>query len=268
MAGAVEQSTLERFRMAGVQQVRAETPQPERPRGVLLEFPAGRSSPVPAPSAEASEAGLQPTAAGIDADREPVAEIPAAPISPGVLKVAKAETAEAAPLCGDAGSTLAPVEAGNDQSAPGQVGPPRPRKNWFQRLLRPDRAERDKRQAARNQSPGLIAHFWTGGAPQAHPVRDISVSGLYVITTERWYLGTQIRVTLTRSGPGDPKSARTITVQAVALRWGADGVGLAFIPKNEWSRQTSLHAPIDGADARQLQQFVETLQLPEPGVDR
>ena len=36
-------------------------------------------------------------------------------------------------------------------------------------------------------------HYWDGSAPEGRQIRDISESGAYIYTPERWYLGTIIR---------------------------------------------------------------------------
>ncbi|MGA7343520.1 MAG: DUF192 domain-containing protein [Terracidiphilus sp.] len=133
----------------------------------------------------------------------------------------------------------------------------RSKRNWLERWLFPNPPDQDKRTAPRKPTPRFTAHFWTGGAPQAHTIRDISATGLYVVTQERWYLGTQIRLTLTKTGAGEPCAESSITVQAIAVRWGNDGVGLEFIlhdPRNLRRRQS---LPSDGGDRVQLERFLE-----------
>lgn len=121
----------------------------------------------------------------------------------------------------------------------------------------------DPRRTNRRPVPGLVAHFFTGGAPQAHPVRDVSPTGLYVVTTERWYPGTVIRMTLTKPDMGQSPADRSITIQARAVRWGNDGVGLEFVlvaARKGSSREPSALDPID---ARQLDQFLKRLSHPQ-----
>jgi hypothetical protein len=77
----------------------------------------------------------------------------------------------------------------------------------------------------------LAAYFFTGGMPSAHGIRDISSTGLYVFTEERWYLGTVIRITLTDLR--HPTAERSCTVNAKVVRWGNDGVGCQFVLKNK-----------------------------------
>jgi hypothetical protein len=111
------------------------------------------------------------------------------------------------------------------QDAGKPIAPPR---SWLQRWLFPE-PEDPRRNAHRKPAPGLTAHFFTGGAPQAHAIRDISESGLFVVTAERWYPGTIIRMTLSKTDISGHLSERSITVQARSVRWGNDGVGLEFV---------------------------------------
>jgi hypothetical protein len=137
------------------------------------------------------------------------------------------------------------------------VAPIQPKRNWLERWLFPDASELDKRSGARKPAPGLTAHFWTGGPPKPQTVRDISATGMYVVTEERWYLGTQILITLTKTLHDGPPAERSITVLATAVRWGDDGVGLEFVRNTtpQKGRQEPLIS--DGADGEQLGQFVE-----------
>ena len=98
-------------------------------------------------------------------------------------------------------------------------------KNWLQRLLSPDPPE--PRKAARESLPRLAAYFFTGAAPVGQTIRDISATGMYLVTDERWYPGTIIRMTLTDRK--NPTAEYSVTVNAMVVRWGNDGVGLQFV---------------------------------------
>jgi hypothetical protein len=98
-------------------------------------------------------------------------------------------------------------------------------KGWLARLLQGE--PEDPRVASREALPGLIAYYFTGGTPVGQAVRDISPTGMYVVTEERWYPGTVVRMTLTDRH--NPSNERSITVNAKAVRWGMDGVGLEFV---------------------------------------
>ena len=114
-----------------------------------------------------------------------------------------------------------------DLTPPGKKTVKQPR-NWLERWWSPD-----PRKAPRTPAPGLAAYYWNGSAPAAHGIRDISSSGLYVVTEERWYPGTLVLMTLQRTDCGEEVAERTIAVQSRAVRWGPDGVGLQFILPDE-----------------------------------
>lgn len=128
-------------------------------------------------------------------------------------------------------------------------------KNLLQRLLSPDPT--DPRKAVRAALPGLEAYFWDGGAPQAHEIRNISATGLYVVTHERWYPGTLIQMTLKKIGDRDGKIEATISLMARANRWGNDGVGLSFVVRNPRKRRGKEN---DGIEREQLDQFLALIQ--------
>jgi len=126
-------------------------------------------------------------------------------------------------------------------------------KNWLQRLWSPDPPE--PRQAPRESFPGLNAHFWTGGIQVEHHVRDISLTGLYVVTSERWFLGTQIRMTLTNSIESIVENSITTNVSVV--RWGNDGVGLQFVMEDEKAAHRAQSPLVSEVDKKDLNRFLE-----------
>jgi hypothetical protein len=139
----------------------------------------------------------------------------------------------------------------------GQSG--KPQRNWLQRFLNPEPPE--PRKSSRDPVDGLVAHFFTGGAPQAHPIRDVSATGLYVVTTERWYPGTVIRMTLSKPDIGQAPTERSITIQARSVRWGNDGVGLAFVVEPTRKSNRGQASPMDSVDAEQLSNFLKRLVM-------
>jgi hypothetical protein len=103
---------------------------------------------------------------------------------------------------------------------------------WLYPNLRLDRVEQkrsEERRAVRLPLPGLVAYFFTGGSPRPHPIKDISVTGFYMCTDERWLPGTIIRVTLQMVGTSGEGGRETITVHSRVVRWGADGGGFEFV---------------------------------------
>lgn len=126
----------------------------------------------------------------------------------------------------------------------------RPPRGWLERWWSPD-----PRRAPREAATGLAAYYWTGGPAEAHIVKDISATGLYVVTEERWYPGTLILMTLQNNGSGEEIAERTICVHSRAVRWGKDGVGLQFVLQNE-SGDSSMAA----ADKKALERFLQKLR--------
>jgi PilZ domain len=253
---------------------------PERSGGVLVNFPTAHVRPPEWPATRAAE---EPTGSSPSLRDQPRLELQlcysdetqwddqsfsmppgitgselVADSCPGLSRDVAPENRD--PCLSQQDSTSAHV-----QPEPLQVDEPvvqpavpiQPKRSWLERWLFPDTSGQDKRSGARKPAPGLVAHFWTGGPPKSQPVRDISATGMYVVTDERWYLGTQIRITLTKTLEDGPPAGRSITVMATAVRWGHDGVGLEFVRNT--ARKTEPHEPLlaEGADGEQLGQFVE-----------
>ena len=78
--------------------------------------------------------------------------------------------------------------------------------------------------------PGLAAYYWTGAAPKAHSIRDISSTGLYVVTEERWYPGTLILMTL-QEPKGEESVEHSISVHSRAVRWGNDQASVSSLSR-------------------------------------
>lgn len=183
---------------------------------------------------------------------EPMTAVPDPPIAAqrpvAPLKFASTTTPEQVPP---------PVEQPVPQN---QESPLKKKKNWLERFLSPE--PEDKRGALREAVPGLTAFFFTGGAPVPHGIRDVSETGLFVLTEERWYPGTVIRMTLTDQR--QPTAERSFTVNAMVMRWGNDGVGLHFIFQDKKDRRRGILSPEERtmgiADAASFKEFLKTLR--------
>jgi hypothetical protein len=149
---------------------------------------------------------------------------------------------EIAPTITAPAATPAPPQS--DQ-APAPRWKATPSKSWLQRLLLSEPS--DPRKAERVALPWLVAYFFTGARPVAHDIRDISVTGVFVFTEDRWYPGTVVRITLTDKR--NPTAARSLTINAEVIRAADDGVGFQFVLKDG---KDSRHASASGVD-RQAQ---------------
>jgi len=133
---------------------------------------------------------------------------------------------------------------------------PRPPRNWLERWWSPD-----PRKAPRDSLPGLAAYYWNGAAPAAHGIRDISSSGIYVVTEERWYPGTLVLMTLQHNDSGEEEAERSIAVQTRAVRWGHDGVGLQFVlPEKKDLRRKNNNTLMDAASRKEFDEFLQQLK--------
>jgi hypothetical protein len=123
-----------------------------------------------------------------------------------------------------------------------------PLKNWFKRWWSPD-----ARKAPRQPAPGLSAFYWNGSTPHAHDIRDVSSTGLYLLTEDRWYPGTLILMTLQDLEGAESGTKPVISVKVRAVRCGTDGVGLQFVlSEDPFDDET-----VSEANKRRLERFLE-----------
>lgn len=99
----------------------------------------------------------------------------------------------------------------------------------FLRWLFPEPEDADRRSGKRLPAEHLVAYYWTGGAPVAYEVGDISHSGLYLFTEERWLPGTRLVMTLQREARDTPEPGEISRVESEVVRWGEDGIGCRFV---------------------------------------
>jgi hypothetical protein len=98
----------------------------------------------------------------------------------------------------------------------------------FKHWLNPVATPSDRRKTSRRYVPGVVAHYFTGGGPKPKDVADISMSGMYLLTDDRWMPGTMIQMTLQKPcARGERK--QSINVLSRIVRRGSDGVAIEFI---------------------------------------
>ncbi|HVC46569.1 MAG TPA: PilZ domain-containing protein [Terracidiphilus sp.] len=78
-------------------------------------------------------------------------------------------------------------------------------------------------------TPQLAAYHWAGAAFRQESVYNISSTGLYLQTDQRWEPGEVVSLTFQRKGPPEKDAPRRIAVEARAVRCGNDGVGMSFV---------------------------------------
>ncbi len=134
--------------------------------------------------------------------------------------------------------------------------------NWFEELL-----SQDQRKAQRHIDPRLVVFYWNGASPAPGYLRDISATGFYLLTEERWYPGTLIDMTLQRTEKNDDGNRSAISVRAKVIRSGEDGVAIAFVfPEAEVGRRVRsiIAGGVGLADKKSLEQFLRPLWTNRP----
>jgi len=118
---------------------------------------------------------------------------------------------------------------------------------------------RGRGRAVRMPLPGLVAYYFTGGTPIAYQIGDISATGFFMITEERPFIGSVIRVTLQRTDENGANLDDSIMVNATVMRWDSDGVGLKFMLSpagTSGGRGAGMPSP---ADQKRLSGFMKRL---------
>ena len=126
--------------------------------------------------------------------------------------------------------------------------------SWFKRL-----PASDHRKAHRMKSPLLVAYYWDGSSPISHPIQNISSTGFYLSTKERWLPGTMVTMTLQRTdiAHANAGSEPHIPVLSKVIRLDEDGVGFAFVPLETHPGDLK-SKPVD---TKTLCRFLEQLKL-------
>ena len=97
-------------------------------------------------------------------------------------------------------------------------------KSWIQKLGHPE-----KPRAERRIPSGLVAMRTGNPASQPSIIKNISSTGLYLLTAERWPVDELIPLTIEMQDLPESRADERIRMQARVARHGEDGIGLGFI---------------------------------------
>ena len=97
---------------------------------------------------------------------------------------------------------------------------------WLNKWMREERAER-------YPARGIVAYYWGAGAPQAHPLRDISATGAYFYDTDKWQTGTVITGTFRAADRPESTEASVLSISFRIVRNDPQGVGISFLPQTK-----------------------------------
>jgi hypothetical protein len=130
----------------------------------------------------------------------------------------------------------------------------------FLRWLFPDV---NQRRAKRFPTPNLVAYYWTGGAPYSYHVGDISATGLFLLTKERWAPGTLIQMTLQPQDGRVVNADTSICVLSEVVRWGENGAGFNFVLSDYENVYEYGLLPGDVIDKKCVERFLHKIGVPE-----
>lgn len=123
----------------------------------------------------------------------------------------------------------------------------------------------DQRVANRHAMPPLIAYLGLVRSSKEYKVGDISVAGFYMLTEERWILGTGFPITLERTDPEG--EGQSVTLYSTVVRTGEDGVGFTFVqPVTEEDSDGESRSSMR-LDLTKLAQFLKGIPLSPEGSD-
>jgi len=87
-----------------------------------------------------------------------------------------------------------------------------------------------------------VAYFAEGGKLAIRAIRDLSPFGLFLVTRDRWPVGSEVNMNLQPMGGLDDRNTGPVTVRMRVTGWGVDGVGLEFVGGGmDPSERTPLH---------------------------
>jgi Flp pilus assembly protein TadG len=101
----------------------------------------------------------------------------------------------------------------------------------------------EPRRAPRSSEPEVVVYYWDGSAPEGRRLRDLSQSGAYIYTTERWYPGTIVRIILQGSQmavreDGTMGPVASTCIPARVVRHGTDGVAVEFAFRDKYEQES------------------------------
>ncbi|WP_109485547.1 PilZ domain-containing protein [Occallatibacter savannae] len=114
----------------------------------------------------------------------------------------------------------------------------------------------NRRRGQRVAMSGLVAFYFTGGAPKPHEIVNISSSGLYLRSKELWSPNTLVRMTLEREDAAGAEK-RSISVLARVVRVDEGGIGHEFVTTEVLARLNARDfLPSQGTNRKELDRFL------------
>lgn len=143
-----------------------------------------------------------------------------------------------------------------------ETAPEQPQVSLTLRFLRWLFPEVNQRRAKRYPTPGLVAYYWTGGAPYSYNVGDMSATGLFLLTKERWAPGTVIQMTLQRQDGRSNRPENSICLLSEVVRWTENGAGFNFVLSDYDSPYEYGLSPEEVLDRKTVERFMQRIGVP------
>lgn len=93
----------------------------------------------------------------------------------------------------------------------------------------PGQMGRVTRRGERVPSPGVDVCYSSGMEQKRATIKNISPTGVFVLTEDRWLPGTTVQLTLQHKSSGNDCSAAQARIRARIVRHDVDGVGMEFL---------------------------------------
>ena len=135
----------------------------------------------------------------------------------------------------------------------------------FKRVLR--RIFPDQRKHERLPVPPLVGYLGTKFSSKPYDLADISLTGVCLLTDERWIPGTEMPITLLRTNLPEGQELDSFTVQATVVRCGERGVGFSVVLCEEESQAAYGNAlRVRWVTTAEMNLFLQRLKE-QPGED-
>jgi len=88
----------------------------------------------------------------------------------------------------------------------------------------------------------VFVYYWEGAASTPHGVQNLSVTGVEIVSSDNWYPGTIINLTLQCGGQtaGNGAAAcKALSIRSKVVAQSRDGVRLAFLYMNQKEREAA-----------------------------
>lgn len=106
----------------------------------------------------------------------------------------------------------------------------------------------ERRMDGRMLARGLDVSYWNGLEHRRVKIKDISATGIYLVTGDHFPPDTPLQLVLHKRGLLDREAHREVRLRARCVRQGEDGIGLTFVDEPakaaDWSKSMAIAAEL------------------------